>query len=404
MEFVSFVKTNAKWLSAGALLAFLSSFGQTFFISVFSEEIRTDLGLSHGQWGLYYTAGTMASAVVMVWAGALTDRYRVRDLGLLVLLLLVGACLVMANVPSAWAAPFAIFLLRFSGQGMVSHIASVSMARWFVAARGRALALSALGYSFGEALLPIVIVSLLSIVGWRMIWVGAALAILLLLPVLLWLLKTERTPQSQSAQSHAAGMGGRHWTRPEVLRTRAFWFAIPALLGPSAFVTAFFFHHAHFASTKGWSHVSFVALIPVYTSLAIGAMLLAGWAIDRFGAVRIMPLAQIIFVATFAAMGASDTLLAVGCAMALLGMGAGVNSTVPSAFWAEMFGTRHLGSIKAMATAIMVLGSALGPGITGVLIDFGISLPMQFTLIAVYFVFSAAMMVVSVRSLLTASP
>ena len=161
MRSFSFLRENAKWLSAGMLLTFLSSFGQTFFISLFAGEIRGEFGLSHGEWGGIYTLGTGVSAVVMIWAGGLTDRFRVRVLGAVVLFMLMGACLFMAANPSVWLLPVVIFALRFTGQGMTSHIAVVAMSRWFIATRGKALSIATLGFAVGEALLPIVFVGLL---------------------------------------------------------------------------------------------------------------------------------------------------------------------------------------------------------------------------------------------------
>ena len=174
MALLRFLTENLRWLSAGVLLTFLSSFGQTFFISVFAGEIRAGFDLSHGEWGLIYTIGTSASAVVMIWAGALTDIFRTRALGAVVLSLLAGACLFMAF--NGWAAllPAVIFALRFAGQGMASHLAIVSMSRWFVATRGKALSVATLGFSLGEAILPITFVSLMVFLDWRYLWVGAA--------------------------------------------------------------------------------------------------------------------------------------------------------------------------------------------------------------------------------------
>ena len=89
MGFARFLIDNARWLAAGALLTFMSGFGQTFFISIFAGEIRAEFGLSHGEWGAIYAMGTTASAVVMVWAGALADRFRARTLGPIILLSLL---------------------------------------------------------------------------------------------------------------------------------------------------------------------------------------------------------------------------------------------------------------------------------------------------------------------------
>lgn len=136
MRLTAFLRENAPYLSAGFLLTFGSAFGQTYFISVFAGEIRGEFGLTHAAWGQIYSIGTLISAAVMVWAGAQVDRFRIRATGLAVLLGLAFACLFMAGTPAAWALIPAIFLLRFTGQGMMSHLGAVSMARWFVASRG----------------------------------------------------------------------------------------------------------------------------------------------------------------------------------------------------------------------------------------------------------------------------
>ena len=151
MPILQFFRQNSAWLGAGVLLAFMSSFGQTFFISIFSGHIRAEFGLSHAAWGGFYSLGTTASAIVMVWLGTLSDVLRTRVLGLFVLSGLMGATLVMANLSHVFNLAFAIFALRLLGQGMCSHLAVVAMSRWFVANRGRALSIAGLGYSFGEA-------------------------------------------------------------------------------------------------------------------------------------------------------------------------------------------------------------------------------------------------------------
>ncbi len=397
MTFPQFLQQNARWLIAGSLLTFMSSFGQTFFISVFSGAIRNEFSLSHGAWGGIYSLGTTASAVVMIWAGTLTDRFRVRVLGVVFLTLLAVTCLAMAAIPSVWALPFIIFALRLSGQGMVSHIALVAMARWFVEMRGRALAIASLGFAAGQALLPLTFVALLTILPWRNLWVIAAVLVLLSIPLLHRLLKSERTPKSMAEHSHAYGMSERHWLRREVINSRLFWFMVPVLLGPSTFGTAFFFQQVHLAETKGWSHTGLVALFPLLTLLGVGATLVSGWAVDRFGTARLAPIYQLPMVAAFVVLYFAQTLFGAALAMVFMSLTVGANSTVPGAFWAEFFGTRHLGSIKAMATAVMVLGSAIGPGLTGFLIDFGIIFEDQMIGIALYFVFASGMAWLGIR-------
>ncbi|MBR9842596.1 MAG: MFS transporter [Rhodobacteraceae bacterium] len=392
-----FLLDNAPFLAVGALLTFLSSFGQTFFISIFAGEIRETFGLSHGQWGGLYMLGTSASAVVMIWAGSLTDHFRVRTLGPVILLGLACACVAMALNPYAALLPVVIFALRFFGQGMTSHIAVIAMARWFVAQRGRALAIAGLGFSVGEALLPLAFVSLMTVIDWHLLWIVGAGFCLLGGPLLFWLLGKERTPQSLAQSQSNTGMEARHWRRSDALRHPLFWCMVPAILGPSAFITAFFFHQVHLAGIKGWSHVEFVAFFPLYTGTSIAAMIAAGWALDRLGTARLMPFYQLPLAAGFLTLALSTTPLGLALAILLLGLATGANATLPNAFWAEFYGTAHIGAIKALAAAVMVLGSAIGPGLTGFLIDIGLGLENQFFGVAAFFVATSALMGWAVR-------
>lgn len=396
MTYGSFLRGNAPFLAAGALLTFCSSFGQTFLISVFAGEIRAAFGLTHGQWGGIYTLGTFASAATMLWAGVLADRYRARTLGIVVVSLLAAACLLMASVPGAWLLPVAVYALRLFGQGMASHIAVVAMARWFARARGRALSVAGIGYAFGEAFLPVAIVAALGAAPWRVLWVVFAVFLLAALPLLSRLLRMERTPQSLADETSATGMLDRCWTRGEALRHWLFWFVAPSILAPSAFTTAFFFQQVHLAETKGWTHAGLAATFPLFTFAGILTAIGSGFAIDRFGSARLMPVFQLPMALGFVVAGAADSLAVAGLGVMLMGLGQGANSTLPNAFWAEFYGTRHLGAIKSLATAVMVLGSALGPGITGRLIDSGVAFEDQMAWIASYFVLASALVAVGV--------
>jgi MFS family permease len=393
----SFLVKNAPWLMSGALLTLLSSFGQTFFISIFAAEIQTEFSLSHGSWGGIYALGTTTSAVVMIWAGGLTDKFRVRTLGPAVLLLLAFACLLMAFNPYAWFLPIVIFALRFSGQGMTTHIALVAMARWFVAARGRALSISALGFSVGQAVLPIIFVMLLGVIDWRILWIFAAFISLAGVPLLIRLLRQERTPQSMANENPSFGMDARFWTRIDAIRHPLFWCMVPSILGPSAFNTAFFFHQVHFAGLKDISHVTLVAQFPLYTAVSVGAMLLSGWGLDKVGTPRLIPFFQVPMIAAFIVFGLAENLYGIVIGFVMLGLTAGASTTLPSAFWAEFYGTKYIGSVKALAAAVMVLGSAIGPGITGLLIDYNVGLEIQFYWIATYFALATLVLWLGVR-------
>ncbi|MEP5759787.1 MAG: MFS transporter [Litoreibacter sp.] len=396
MKTGEFLRSNFNWLLAGFLMTFASSFGQTFFISLFAGDIRSEFGLSHGAWGGIYMISTLASAAVMVWTGALTDTVRVRSLCIMIFAGFILACIAMSGVRSIWLLFPIIFTLRLSGQGMLSHISGVAMSRWFVAARGRALAFSGLGYSVGEALLPIIFVTLITWIGWRGSWLIAATILMIVGPVVLYLLRSERTPQSQVENSQSMGLDNRHWTRSEVLRLPLFLFILPLMTSPSTFGTSFFFQQVHYVEIIGIPHSALAALFPLFTIVSIGFMILSGWLIDQFGTSRIIPLFQLPMAVGFLFFSAADSAVGVALGMICFGMTSGMNATIQSALWAEFFGTKHLGSIKAMAVAFMVLGSAIGPGLTGWLIDQGVTFPEQMPWITGYFIFSSAMAAIGI--------
>jgi MFS family permease len=399
-----FIIQNSRWLAAGALLTLMSSFGQTYFISIFAGEISTTFNLSHGDWGAIYGFGTFASAIAMVWAGGLTDIMRVRRLGPIVLAALAASCLFMAFNPWVALLPVVIFCLRFSGQGMSTHIAAVGMSRWFAANRGKALSVANLGFSIGEATYPLLVVALMMLFVWQGIWVLAAFMAVLSIPALVWLLREERSPESMATEDQSVGMNGRHWTRNQTLAHPLFWFMMPAFVGQSAFNTAFFFLQVHFSEIKGWDHFQLVAMFPVYTGVAIGSMILSGVLLDKIGTARLIPYFQLPMIFAFLLFAYGQSLLAALVGFVLLGLTSGATATLPNAFWAENFGTKHLGSIKAAAAAAMVLGSAIGPALTGVLLDFSLPLEAQYVGVSVFFGASSLLMWVGVSRARNSTP
>ena len=390
MNLFQFIHANARWLAAGVLLTFISSFGQTYFISIFANEIMAEFKLTDGEWGKLYGLSTMASGLLMIWAGASADHFRVRALAIVIILTLVAVCLAMSAASSWWVLAIVIFGLRFTGQGMTSHIAVVAMARWYVRSRGKALSVAGAGYSMGEALLPMMFVGLLASGSWRNLWVVAACIAGLSIPVLVWLLRSERVPAIASERDDALGMQGRHWKRADVIRDWRFWGLVPIITVTSIFGTALFFQQFHLAEVKGLEHRDIVRMFPIYTITTGIAAIFSGLAIDRWGAVQLLPIIPVPMVAGFAVMGLSDSWLMLALGFSLVGLTGGLYGTVSGAFWPEIYGTRFIGAIKALSTALMVIGSAIGPALTGFGIDAGVSFPQQMVWYAIYMIVVAA--------------
>jgi MFS family permease len=287
---MNFLFQNARWLIATALLYFCSCFGQTFFISLFAGEIRQAFNLSHGEWGFIYSGGTLASAIAMLCFGGYVDKYKITLNIKIVIISLSLVCLTMTFVSLVWLLPLIIFGLRFFGQGMLIHIPAVAIGKWYGKNKGKALSLSIMGFSIGEAIFPVIFVSLFMLIGWRNSWLVGTVILLFILPIIITLLSNERVPNSkQENLSDQVGMGSKHWKRRDVLENWVFWAVIIPFLIPPIFSTAFFFNMVHLTEVKNWSLITFTSLFPFYTGMSIITTLASGWMLDKFGVEKILP-------------------------------------------------------------------------------------------------------------------
>ena len=170
---------NRNLLGFGCLMTFYSSIGQTFMVGVFGPSIQAEFNLSHTTWGTMYMIGTLASGAVLTWSGSLIDRVRLPVYALSVCGLIVAACGLTAVVSGPVGLVLCLFLLRHSGQGLASHTAMISMTRYFVRNRGRAIAIASLGEAAGQAILPFLALVSITAIGWRWTygWFGIIIAI-----------------------------------------------------------------------------------------------------------------------------------------------------------------------------------------------------------------------------------
>ena len=376
---LSFLAENRRWLATGILLALGACLGHTWFIALFAGEIRAEFGLSDGQWGLIYTAATLSSAALLFGRGGWADTVPLSRLAPMVAIAFAGAAVLMALGQTIWTLGIAVFLLPFCGQGMFSHIQQTAMARWFITTRGRAMAIANLGYTTGQILLPLPAVLLMGWIGWRMSWlVVAAILLMFILPLLVVLLRQDRAPQgSTGGMIGAPGLGGQHWRRREALRHWLFWALVPLMLTPGYVGTVVFFHQVHVAEIKGWTLIAMAPAYPAWALSEVAAAFVAGWAADRFGPARLLPLTVLPMGVGIALIGMGETPLAWITGIGLIGVTQGMTNTVWGTLLPATYGTNHIGSVRAVAAAVLVVSTALGPGMGGVIIDAGISVPQQ---------------------------
>ncbi|RLQ87690.1 MFS transporter [Notoacmeibacter ruber] len=373
---LQFLRSNARWLAGGFLLSFFSSFGQTYFISLSAGEIRAEYGLTNGQWGTLYMVATLASALTLPWVGRSVDVWRAGLVGAASLASLALGCLLMGLGQGIVMLGVTVWLLRLSGQGMCVHVAITAIAKWFAAQRGRALSLTAIGIDCGAAILPLAFVFIMSNLGWRSAWLAAAgLALFVVMPVVGGLLRIEREPQSTDPVSERPAV--RDWTRKEALRDPFFYAILAGVLVPPFVGTTIAFHQVYLTELRGWSLATFASGYPVFSIATVASALLCGWLIDRFTALRILPLFLLPLTAGALVLGLGRGEWSIFAWMACFGMAQGTSSTLLGAVWPEVYGTKHLGAIRSVIIAATVFSTAAGPGLTGILIDQGVDYSAQ---------------------------
>ena len=371
----------------GGLMAAWSSLGQTFFISLFSAEIRGALSLSHGDFGTYYAIATAASALTLVLLGKFADTVPVRKLSLITLAAICLSSLHFSTIQNVITLVIGIYLLRLWGQGMMSHVWSTAMARRYVKARGRTLALASFGMTLAESIGPAVVVALLGIMSWRMVWVVMPVIAFLSLAPFLGAL-TQRTPlqdgEGVEGQSKTnAPDTPTAFNRSDMMRDRAFWLAIIWLVFvPSFTVTGLLFHQIYLAELKGVSLMLWAANYSFYAIAAMIGSIASGILVDRFTAHRIVALTQLPVVIFSLLLWLSDGPVILALFFMMFGLCSGMPQTALSSLLAERYGTAHLGEIKAVTLPINVLASAGAPIIMGVMIDAGAGLGALMTLLA----------------------
>ena len=388
-----------RFLLFGFLMSFWSSLGQTFFISLFSSEIRSDLGLSHGGFGSYYAIATTASALTLFWLGKLADTVSVPRLSVMTLGGVCLAALHFSTVSSVVMLTIGIYFLRLSGQGMMYHVYSTAVTRRYVQVRGRALAISGFGMNAAEALFPLIVILGLSVFDWRFLWMMLPIfAFISFAPAIGFL--TRRTPfqdgpgrtQQPDTEIPEETEQVPSLRRREVMRDSAFWAVIIWLMMiPGFTITGLFFHQIHIASEKGIPLFIWSSNYIWHALAAVCGALISGILVDRFNAHRSAVLAQIPMILACLVLMMSDSLIMLAVFFALFGCAGGMGQPLVNALLAERYGTKWLGEIKALASPLNVFSSALSPAVMGILFDYGAGLNTVLGLLLGLSCFSLAM-------------
>ena len=389
--FGKFIVKNVRWIAGGFLLTLFSSFGQTFFISLSNGGIREDYGLGHGDFGVLYMLATLASAATLPLFGRALDRFPTVAVAAVTILMLAASSALMGVAGSLPTLVVALYLLRLFGQGMMTQTAMTATGRWFAANRGRAISVVSLGFHVGSAALPFLFVLVADLVGWRGSWLFCTVFLTVIaLPLVSALMRKERDPQSEARSKAQRTM--KHWTRAEVLGDPTFYAICLGVLAPAFVGTTIFFHQVYLTEIRGWPLPLFASGFVVLSVTTMAVSLVAGQLIDRFSAVSLLPLFLVPLALACLAAAFLTAPWAIFVFMALLGVSYGFSSTLEGALWPEIYGTEHLGAVRSVVVAAMVFASAVGPGLTGYLIDAGVDYSYQLAGMGAYSLVAALLM------------
>ena len=371
-----FNSLSFKVIIFGFIFTFFSSFGQSFFLGLFNSSIRETLSITHGQFGSIYASATLLSSLLLIWVGKKIDDINIFKFAFYVTLLLSFSCYFFSKISSIAFLFIAVFLMRFSGQGLMSHTATTTIARYFTKSRGKALSAGWFGLSTAEFILPVLIVYLLTITSWQNIWISISILTLIFLPLasffLIKKLDFDTREQKDSKDSEAKEI--KQWKRIEVIKDYRFYIVCLNMLAMPWVATGIFVYQSFITEAKDWGSFVIAQSFMIYSILSVVTLLGSGFLIDKFTSRKLLIFMNIPLLISTLVLFYFDNPITSFIFLGLIGISNGLANVLGSSTWAEIYGVKYIGSIKALTTALMVFSTAFGTALFGFLIDRGFSI------------------------------
>ena len=389
-----FKNLSLKVILFGFIFTFFSSFGQSFFLGLFNSSIRDALSITHGQFGSIYASATLLSSIILVWFGKKIDDINILKFSYLVIILLAFSCFFFSKISSIYYLFLAILFMRFSGQGMMSHTASTTISRFFTKSRGKALSTSWFGLSTSEFILPVLIIYLLTIYEWRDIWIVISLIVILFLPAVSFFLVKNLNFESREPNNleNRGNNKIKDWKRIEVLKDYRFYIISANMLAMPWIATGTFVYQSFILESKNWGPYIIAQSFMVYSILSVITLFISGFLIDKFTSRKILVYMNLpLLLATIVIIYFNNPFTAF-IFLGLIGISNGFANVLGSSTWAEIYGVKYIGSIKALTTALMVFSTAFGTAFFGILIDRGFSIEKIAVISSIYISISLIML------------
>ena len=394
-----FKSLSLKVIIFGFIFTFFSSFGQSFFLGLFNSSIRETLSITHGQFGSIYASATLLSSFLLIWVGKKIDDINIFRFALYVTLLLAFSCFFFSKISSIVFLFIAVFLMRFSGQGLMSHTATTTISRFFTKSRGKALSIGWFGLSTAEFILPVLIVYLLTLTAWQNIWLSISVLIIFFLPFISFVLIKNLNFDSREDvnDQNFVEKEIKNWTRVEVLKDYRFYIVCLNMLAMPWIATGVFVYQSYITESKEWGEFVIAPSFMAYSVLSVITLLGSGFLIDKFTSRKLLIFMNIPLLISMLVLFYLDISISAFIFLGLIGISNGLANVLGSSTWAEIYGVKYIGSIKALTTALMVFSTAFGTALFGLLIDKGFTIE-QIAVISFVYIFLSLIALFVVRN------
>lgn len=352
------------WVIVGAALAsqFVVVGAQTGVIGAFAKPMTEALGWSRTELFLAESMAQLMMAAIGIWLGPRVDRLGARRLMLTGITILVPALLLISQVTTLWQWLLLRGVLFVCGAALLGlFVASVTVSKWFVMNRGRALGFATMGVSLAGVVWPLLATAAIDVMGWRAAWaLVAGVAFVLLIPAASLMrrqpedygLSPDGGAQPSPRQRAAAATDYREsLDRRAAVRTRAFYLIVVAFGLSIVGVFAILSQGIPFLTDNGFSRGEAAALSSTMSLMAMLTKPPWGWAADKWN-VKLLAAAGFVIAGVGTALvvpaAQSGSLPLVVVATLIIGVGWGGNIPIHEVMWASTFGRRHLGAVRGL--------------------------------------------------------
>jgi MFS family permease len=358
--------TSPWWISAGSCIALIVVNGSicVFSFGVFIKPLETEFGWDRASISFGLTLCALCSALTLPIAGSLMDKFGVRPVMLISIILFAAnvAAIALANVLAVFILLVAATGITGVGQGPTGYIKSISS--YFDKQRGIAIGIAVSGTGIGTALLPQYAQWLITNMGWRTAYVGLAVVLVVIAvpSVFLFVREPEESPMARARKAGSGvavlpGLSAR-----EAVLSRNFWFLVLPTILVATVVNGSLVHVVSLLTDRGWSPEA-AAGIMVWAGLAsLAGRVVAGLLLDRVFAPYVAMLSFLVALAGvyLLASGANPTLGVVG-----IGITTGAEIDVIGYMTSRYFGLRRFGQLYGYLFAVFLIGAGIGPAVMG---------------------------------------